>query len=62
MKYTYTCTEVNINCDNCDNDAYERTGDLELTVSGIYKRLRSEGWKLGKKDLCPKCSGKVIND
>lgn len=60
MKYTYTCTEVTMECDECGRGNHERTGDVDLTVSEIYKRLRSEGWKLGKKDLCPECSGKEI--
>lgn len=60
MKYTYNCTEVTTECDECEQWNYERTGDISLTVSEIYKRLRSEGWSLGKKDLCPKCSGKDL--
>lgn len=58
MKYTYTCTELSLECDDCGKYNVERTGDISDTVKGMYERLRSEGWKLGKKDLCPECSGK----
>lgn len=60
MHYTYTYTELPLECENCSNYWVERTGDLDSTMNEIYKRLRSEGWKLGKKDLCPECSGKDV--
>ena len=58
MHYTFTSTEVTLECEECGAWNLERTGDIDLTVKEIYARLRQEGWKIGKKDLCPKCSGK----
>lgn len=57
---TNTCTEVSLECDYCDNWNFERTGDINLTKAAILKRLRSEGWKIGKEIVkCPKCSVKI---
>lgn len=59
-KNIYTFTEVSLECDYCDNWNFERTGDINLTKAAILKRLRSEGWKIGKEIVkCPECSGKV---
>lgn len=59
-KNIYTFTEVSLECDYCDNWNFERTGDINRTKVAILKRLRSEGWKIGKEIVkCPKCSGKI---
>lgn len=58
-KHIFTCTEISLECDYCDNWHLERTGDIELTKIAILKRLRSEGWKIGRELVqCPKCSRK----
>lgn len=58
-KDIFTCTQVSLECDRCDNWSLERTGDIDLTVAAILKRLRADGWKIGKELVyCPECSGK----
>lgn len=38
-----------IACDNCGTD------DADPRVGQFRARLKSEGWKFGKRDLCPDC-------
>lgn len=61
MSYTtYTCSEVSLDCDNCGDGLVERTGDRVFTLSKLFTLLRSEGWRIGNKTLCPECSGKKV--
>lgn len=58
-KHIFTCTEISLECDYCDNWHLERTGDIELTKVAILRRLRFEGWKIGRELVqCPECSKK----
>lgn len=45
-----------ISCDSCDMD------DSDYWLGDMKTRLRDEGWKLGKKDICPDCQDNNNNN
>lgn len=51
LEYAFTC-------DHCGDNTVLYTGDEEMYYNKIIKLLRSEGWRIGKTDLCPNCSVK----
>jgi hypothetical protein len=45
---------VQTTCDGCEVEG-ERSSE---TRNSAEASLREDGWRLGKRDLCPNCSGK----
>lgn len=55
----YAVIEVDCDvCGACDRSDYWETASKAKAI----KELRRDGWKIGKKCLCPKCSKKKASD
>lgn len=49
---------IEIRCDRC-GDKTSIWYPVSASVKIILKQVRRDGWSIGKKCLCPECSGKV---